>query len=684
MKLGIRCSWVISIGVVMLFFLTTLGGCVGKGKSTKIDSLEVLYQHLEQISADSPEHVNQMVGKVIPSVKDSMMYYRLLFLKVRSCFLSFNIDSASYFLDKIGTFCDKHEKNQEIYRLYALVYNARGNIYVRRSLMDSACYCYQKAFQSASLGEKKESLPDICLNLADVYVKQGRYDLGSLWYNRSLAIADSLNMSEKQRFPAYYGLAQVSMELRDFAACDYYYNQASRYYDEMRPFEKHIYLNNRGNSYYYRQDYKTALKYFRRSLNVVNQHPDMTFERNLTMINLGEVFLLLNQIDSASYYLQNCREFFSSIHHSTALYCIDTQLMELALKQGNVALAKERLSHAVDYDNVEPNMIHVRNRYLQRYYEKVGDYKHAYYYLEKNRRIDDSIRNERVKMRAAEIALKYSQDSTLMKKELSIREKENQVLQLHQWLYGTIGGGFLLISVIVIIVLYRKRKGDRELWRMQTAITSLRLENVRNRISPHFIFNVLNREMNLHKGDEESKNLIGLTKLIRRNLELTDCLEVSLADELDFVNTYVALEEKSLGKDFHYQLELDDKIDANSVFIPSMLLQIPVENAIKHGLRLKEGKRLLSIRARLCADRQIEIIICDNGGGYRIKSVNHGTGTGMKVIIQTIQLLNMYNSRPIVMKVNNVPVKGTSETGCEVRFVVPLDYMFQLKKTRKA
>lgn len=80
----------------------------------------------------------------------------------------------------------------------------------------------------------------------------------------------------------------------------------------MHPFEKHIYLNNRGNSYYYRQDYKTALEYFRRSLEVVNQYPDMTFERNLTMINLGEIFLMLDCTDSASYYLQECRGFFDS------------------------------------------------------------------------------------------------------------------------------------------------------------------------------------------------------------------------------------------------------------------------------------------------------------------------------------------------------------------------------------
>lgn len=667
-----------------LFFIFIMSGCTGKGRGSNDNSLEAICLHLEQMTADSPEQVTQRVDEVIPSVKDSMMYYRFLILKVRSYFLSFDLDSASYYLDKIRSFCDKNPESPENSRLYAQVYNVRGNIYVRVSLPDSACYCYKKAFEYASLGGKKELLPDICLNLADAYVKQGRYDLGSLWYNRSLSIADSLNMSDKQRFPAYYGLAQVNMELRDFSACDYYYNLASQYYDQMRPFEKHIYLNNRGNSYYYRQDYKTALNYFRRSLAVVNQNPDMTFERNLTMINLGEVFLLLNNTDSAFYYLQKCRSFFSSIHHSTALYYIDTQLIELALKQGNVALARKRLKSAVKYDGVEPNMIHVRNHFLQRYYEKIGDYKNAYYYLEKNRRIDDSIRNEKVKMRAAEIALRYSQDSTLMKKEIFIREKENQVLQLHQWLYGIVGGGVLLIAVVSVVILYRMRLRDRELWRMQNAMTSLRLANVRNRISPHFIFNVLNREMNLHRGDEESKNLIGLAKLIRRNLELTDRLSVALADELDFVDTYVALEARSLGENFHYQQNLDDRIDTGRVQIPSMLLQIPVENAIKHGLRLKEGKRLLRMNVRLLDDNQVEIVICDNGGGYRKQSINHGTGTGMKVLTQTIQLLNMYNSRPIVIRINNVMIEDCNEMGCEVRFVVPLDYSYQLKKTRKA
>lgn len=112
-----------------------------------------------------------------------------------------------------------------------------------------------------------------------------------------------------------------------------------------------------------------------------------------------------------------------------------------------------------------------------------------------------------------------------------------------------------------------------------------------------------------------------------------------------------------------------------------MLLQIPVENAIKHGLRGKEGRKYLDIRIHRHAD-EIELFIRDNGGGYRLGSGSSGTGTGMKVIIRTLQLLNAYNNRPIVMRIDNVEMEA-HETGCEVYFRLPLDYSYELKKQKK-
>lgn len=174
---------------------------------------------------------------------------------------------------------------------------------------------------------------------------------------------------------------------------------------------------------------------------------------------------------------------------------------------------------------------------------------------------------------------------------------------------------------------------------------------------------------------------MNLVKLMRRNLELTDRLAVLLRDEIDFVETYINLEAEALQPGFEYKLDISKEIDVNKVEVPAMLLQIPVENAIKHALRMKEGERRLWVSVKLQSDGSYLLTVCDNGGGYRPSSSNRGTGTGMKVITQTIQLLNLYNDSPVVMTVNNVDTLS-GEKGCEVRYVIPAGYVYDLKKMR--
>lgn len=667
-------------GWIILLTLAGIVGCSRAGQDRKGRNLgvyEAFMREMEDSLTKDPAGIYNRLDSALASAPDSMSYYRNMLLKAKALFYTAEFDSMVPLMDCVRAYCDRSDDNAAIQGLYCQIYNMEGNLYGRKSEMDLSAKAFEKAYACGLAAGEREKLPYICINLADAYVRGGRFDLGSFWYRRTLSMFDSLQVAEKDRFPVYYGLAQVSMELRNFDRCDYYFNLAERSFDQMRPYEKHVYLNNRGNSYYFRQDYPTALGYFRRSLALTQKYPDMEFERNLTMINMGEVFLLMNQTDSSAYYLSRCYDFFRRVNNQTALYYIDTQLIELALKQKNLPLARMRLKNAVKPDYVEPNMVNVRNRYLQHFYEESGDFRKAYHYLQENKRIDDSIRSERVKMRAAEIALKYRQDSTLIQKEISIQQKENQLLHLHQWLYGLVGCILLLGTAALALYLYRRRKIDKERWKLQTAITSLRLENIRNRISPHFIFNVLNREVSERKENPGNTNLMGLIKLMRRNLELTDSLAVTLADELDFVHTYVSLEQKSLGEEFRFEVSTGD-VDQNVVRVPSMLLQIPVENAIKHALRLKEGKRRLWIRVMQEGERVVATV-CDNGGGYRRQSVNRGTGTGMKVITQTIQLLNSYNRQSIVMTISNVPVED-GETGCEVRFTIPLHYSYRLTK----
>lgn len=428
--------------------------CISNKDELLNNSDEIFISHLDTLLGSNPELVCNKIDSIISSGVHNDEFYSLLMIKSKAKLFLSEYDSVFILLDSIERYCSNVSEKNTPYRLLSSANNMRGNLYARRSVMDSAIIYFQKAYNYSSKLGLSYDLIDITINLADANVRSGKFDLGSFWYRRSLSISDTLMLPENRRFPSYYGLAQVYMDLRDYDKCDFYYDLAGRYFDDMLPFEKHIYLNNRGNSYYYRGEYDKAMDYFRKSLRLVNRYPDMEFERKFTKVNMGEVFMLMNETDSATAYLEECYSFFKSINHTSALYYIETQLIELALKKDNISLASKIIRDAVQPDFIEPNMLHIRNKYLQHYYAESGDYKKAYYYQQNNAHIDDSIRNERIKMRSAEISLRYRQDSTLMKKEMSIKEKEGQVLVLHQWISILVLAILLFISFSGMFIIY--------------------------------------------------------------------------------------------------------------------------------------------------------------------------------------------------------------------------------------
>ncbi|WP_294606939.1 histidine kinase [uncultured Bacteroides sp.] len=623
----------------------------------------------------APRKVRTQALQEMQEVKDSLVRYNYLAVASKTCMMSSDIDSARLLIRQVEDFAMRQPVSPQLADLRSECYNMKGNIYARTGYMDSAEVYFRRAYEQRMQGTKVEVVPDILMNLADATNRLGKLDVGAAWYRRALLLCDSLNIVSTKKPPIYYGLAQIYVALRDFEQCDYYYNLAARSYESMLPFEKHFYLNNRGTSYYYREDYKTAINYFKRVIDLVKDYPDMVFEQNLGWLNLGDCFLQINEADSAAKYISKCEPFFKETGITTALYYIDTQNIELALIRKDLSEAQRILTGSVTPPDIDPDMVHIRNKYLQQYYEETENYRKAYFYLKENNRMDDSIRNERVKMRTADLALRYQQDSTVMAQKVFIREKENEVLELRQTRTFWIALTSITLLIIVFIYMYNKKKRDLLLAQNRRMVSTLRLENIRNRLSPHFIFNVLNQEMAERKV-EEQQGLSSLVKLMRRNLELAEQLCVTLEEELDFVKTYIDLERRSLGEAFHPVIEIDEEVHPGQVYLPSMLIQIPVENAVKHALRGKDGERNLWV----IIDRQVNgicIKIRDNGGGYRPNSHSRGTGTGMKVIMQTIQILNMKNKETIDVSVHNILLPN-GETGCEVTFLLPDRYDYKI------
>ena len=676
--MGERMDKRIRFYIYWILGLVFLGACA-PGDEEDVYTEMRAFEDFSRINGDSvaivPRKVRLKALQKMEEAKDSLVKYNYLAMTLKTYLITSQLDSAQIVIQQIHDFIERQHSSSQMADLESECFNMKGNIFARVGNMDSAEICFRKAYELRMRGTRIEVVPDILMNLADANNRLGKLDIGAAWYRRALLMCDSLHIASTKKPPIYYGLAQVYVTMRDFEQCDYYYNLAGESYDSMLPYEKYIYLNNRGTSYYYREDYQTAIKYFQKVIDLVEGYADMSFELNLGRLNLGDCYLQLNMVDLAVKYINECQPFFEEMGVSTALYYIDTQKIELALLQKDFQEARRLLSESVVPPGIDPDMVHIRNKYLQQFYEETGNYKRAYHYLQRNNQLDDSIRNERVRMRTADLTLRYQQDSTLMAHRVLLQEQKNKVLVLRQTQFVVFAVAVVSILTAVFLYLYSKKKRALLLARNHRTVSTLRLENIRNRLSPHFIFNVLNREM-AERNVEGKQELSSLVKLMRRNLELAEQLCVTLAEELDFVKTYINLERRSLGPDFHSELKIEKDVQPEQIRIPSMMIQIPVENAVKHALREKEGERNLWVS--VCRrGNGICIKITDNGGGYRPDSRNRGTGTGMKVIMQTIQILNNKNKEAIDVSVHNVSLQS-GEMGCEVTFWLPDNYDYRI------
>lgn len=232
---------------------------------------------------------------------------------------------------------------------------------------------------------------------------------------------------------------------------------------------------------------------------------------------------------------------------------------------------------------------------------------------------------------------------------------------------------FLLIAVFINS--HIKKQHDIRHLVAQNQLIRLKMENIRNRLSPHFLLNLLNQEIQTVEQENQRNKLYLFARLLRRNLEISEQSRITLTEELDFVDSYIQLEQPTLGGEFQYKIEKESSLDPDLLFVPPMLIQIPVENAIKHGLRSSSGVKELTIGIKKQKDG-ILITVDDNGIGFTPGSTSptSGTGTGNKIIYQTIELLNSKNKEKIEISIVN---KETIQSrGTLVTIYIPNNYSF--------
>lgn len=254
-----------------------------------------------------------------------------------------------------------------------------------------------------------------------------------------------------------------------------------------------------------------------------------------------------------------------------------------------------------------------------------------------------------------------------------------------QWWFLLLIGVFLMSAIIAYYsnVLKRQKIEQQIVLEQQSYETekiALKLENLRSQMNPHFVFNALNSIQDYILNNQ--KNLAGdylgkFAQLIRLYLEQSQKKVISLEEEIDTLNRYLELEQLRFEDLLEYSIQYENLAIAKE-YIPTMLIQPYVENAIKHGFLHKKEKGILSIHFKM--DRDKNCIICeieDNGiGREQAKEIQEKQkryqSFSTKAITDRVQLLNRQQDKENQIGVEIMDLyKNHQSRGTKVILIMP-------------
>lgn len=637
---------------------------------------------LAQLAQDSmilanPQEARKLIDEARVKAQDSAEYYYSEAVRSSLLMTLLKSDSALDCINRVKEYCAPLPHLSRFhYDMLILVENNRGNVLQYAYKADSAIIAYKKAIEYCQKGGFLRKLPRIYCNLGSMYGVLNDFPKQAYYYRRGVFLGDSLNIPAKDKFTGYYSLGGSYLFMNNFEQAKEYFDKAYKSLDIVPLYYQFLLLNNYVNLYYYHKDYARSWEYLMKIFPLVEPHQDeMPFEYAMLRTNYADLSIKLGtNIDQAKIYLDDTKRFFEENKNPANVYYVETLQLALALKKNDMQTAQKLVNRfeKEHISDIQINYLQNRNEALIDYYQKIHDYNKAFSLLQDNIQIDDSFKNETQKNYIADLSMRYMNDTTHLKHRVIISKQENKIEKLR---LEMIFGAVIAIGLIVYFIEHLKRiKKDREHLFEQhlNEISKLKMQTIREKISPHLTFNILNREINCHpESATEYQRLTQLTKLLRKGLELSNRLAIPLSEELDFVSNYVSLLQET-GNKFMFRLHKEGDICAEEAKVPSMIIQIPVENAIKHGFTETGKENIIDVFLK-DVQTGIKITITNNGQKYApfaTADSRNNTGTGLKVIYQSIALMNSRNKEQITFNIGEV------KEGTMVSIYVPYRFVY--------
>lgn len=203
--------------------------------------------------------------------------------------------------------------------------------------------------------------------------------------------------------------------------------------------------------------------------------------------------------------------------------------------------------------------------------------------------------------------------------------------------------------------------------RMQRSFSEARLNALRMQLDPHFLFNALNTISSQVGRDPRlaRKMIEHLGDLLRLSLDARDRQEIPLAEELAFLDHYVAIQKIRFADSLRVEIQVNPQV--KYALVPCLIVQPLVENAIRHGISRRDSGGTVTVTAER-GTNHVEIRVADDGVGLPPGwTLESSLGTGLSVTRERIFGLHPDGS-------SRFCVRPRDGGGTEVKISLPLRF----------
>jgi two-component system, LytTR family, sensor kinase len=191
---------------------------------------------------------------------------------------------------------------------------------------------------------------------------------------------------------------------------------------------------------------------------------------------------------------------------------------------------------------------------------------------------------------------------------------------------------FLIAYVLILIITY--------LVDSRESLSKAQLAALRGQMEPHFMFNTLNSIAGLvrdRRNDEAVSMIVGLSEFLRRASEDSHRSQVTLAEEVEYLQRYVDIQQVRFGERLRVTVDIEKEL--LNAQVPNLLLQPLVENAIKHGI----AKRVTGGTVRVAGARRngsLYLSVYNDGPNFPDEWQTKGAGVGLANLRTRLQILH--------------------------------------------